>query len=87
MDLGKEIIKSIQIMLDRKISNYKTDKTFSSTVDKVNANDTYVILGEDGSQRTVYSSIPSFKPEAFTKVWVKMPYGSLNNMHICGIRK
>ncbi len=87
MDLGNEIIKSIRIMLDRKISNYKTDKTFDSVIIKTNANHTYVILGEDGSQRTVYSSIPSLNLTTGSKVWVKMPYGSLNNMHICGIRK
>lgn len=87
MDYKTEILKSIQIMIDKKISSYKGDRTFPSIIKKVNNNNTYIILAEDGSERTVYSSIPSLNLQIRTKVWVKIPCGNINNMHICGIRQ
>ena len=52
MDLGKEIIKSIQIIVDRKLSNYKADKTYKSVIKNISPKG-YVILDESGSERTV----------------------------------
>lgn len=34
LDLGKEIIKSIQIIVDRQLSNYKADRTYKSVIKK-----------------------------------------------------
>jgi len=87
MDFKTEILKSIQIMVDKKISNYKTDRTFPSIIKQANSNNTYIILSEDGTERVIHSSIPSLNLQTRTKVWVKIPCGNINNMHICGIRQ
>lgn len=83
--VSDEILKAIRYAIDK--INIATDRTFSSIITQVNADGTYIILGEDGTERRVYSSIPSLNLEVMSKVWVKMPRGSLNNMHICGIRR
>ena len=87
MDVAKEILNSIHIIMDREINNQKTDRTFASVVTQVHTDNTYTILAQDGSEREVYSCIPSPALHAGAKVWVKLPSGSINNMHICGIRQ
>ena len=46
MDFKQEIFRSIQIIIDEKIGNYKVDRTFKSAVKHKNANGTYAILDE-----------------------------------------
>jgi len=87
MDFKTEILNSIQIMMDQKINNQSTDRTFASIIKQINTDGTYIILDEDGTDRTTYSSIPSLNLQIRTKVWVKIPCGNINNMHICGIRQ
>jgi len=87
LNVAKEIIKSIQIIMDREIDNQKTDRTFASVITQVHTNNTYTVLAQDGSEREIYSCLPSLSLNTGTKVWVKLPSGSINNMHICGIRQ
>ena len=85
MDFKTEILNSIEIILNK--VEQKSDRTFASVIKEVHTDNTYTILGQDGSERKLYSSVPSLPLNAGTKVWVKLPSGSLDNMHICGIRQ
>ena len=85
MDLGEQIIKSIQIIIDRKLSNYKSDRTFTSVIKKKNSNGTYVILDDSGGERTVKCCIPGLELKVGQSVWVKEPMSSLRDIHICGV--
>ena len=87
MDVAKEILKSIHIIMDREFDNQKIDRTFASVITQVHTDNIYTVLAQDGSEREVYSCLPSLSLHAGTKVWIKLPSGSINNMHICGIRQ
>lgn len=87
MNCKAELLNTVQIMTNQKIKRYKTDKTFASVIKQVNTDDTYTIIDEDGTERVIYSSVPSLDLQTKTKVWVKIPCGNINHMHICGIRK
>lgn len=84
LDLGKEIIKSIQIIVDRKLSNYKADKTYKSVIKNISPKG-YVILDESGSERTVKCCIPNLDLKVGQPVWIKLPMSSLKDIHICGV--
>ena len=84
MDIGTEILESIQIMIDNKLNKYKTDRTFVSVVKEITPKG-YIILDETGCERTVKCAIPNVELKAGKNVWVKIPRGNLNQMHICGI--
>ena len=84
LDLGKEIIKSIQIIVDRKLSNYKADKTYKSVIKNISPKG-YVILDESGSERTVKCCIPNLDLKVGQPVWIKLPMSALKDIHICGV--
>ena len=84
MELGKEILKSMQIMIDRKLDNYKADRTYKSVIKRINRKG-YVILDETGSERTVPCCIPGIELRVGQMVWVKEPLGKLKDLHICGV--
>ena len=85
LDLGKEILKSIQIIVDRKLSNYKADRTYKSRIKAVKPNKGYVILDNAGSERTVKCCIPNLELKIGQSVWVKEPMGKLSDIHIVGV--
>lgn len=84
MDLGKEIIKSIQIMIDKKLENYRADRTFKTAIRKVTPKG-YIITDQAGSERTVKCAIPgvTLKPGQF--IWATIPCGKLNDIYISGV--
>ena len=84
MELGKEILKSMQIMIDRKLNNYKADRTYKSVIKSINRKG-YVVLDETGSERTVPCCIPNIELKVGQSVWVKEPLSDLRNLHICGV--
>lgn len=84
MDFKTEILKSIQTIIDRKLDNYKTDRTFQSVIKYVTKKG-YVILDETGSERTVQCCIPGVRLKTGDKVLVKIPNGDLKQIHIAGI--
>lgn len=84
MDLGKEIIKAIQIMIDKKLNNYKADITYESVIKDITPKG-YVILDRAGSERTVQCCIPEVSLRMMQRVWVKEPMGNLKDLHICGV--
>ncbi len=84
MDIGKEILKSIQIMIDRKLDNYKADRTYKSVIKNITPKG-YVITDLTGSERVVQCCIPNVELRPMQSVYVKEPMGKLNELHICGI--
>ena len=84
VSISDEIINTIKYAIER--YNASCDKTFKSVVKKLgNKDNTYVVLDESGQERTVKCSIPNLELKVGSRVWVKMPCGKLNDMHICGI--
>lgn len=84
MDIGKEILKSIQLIIDRKLADYKADHTYKSVIKRITSKG-YVILDSAGSERTVQCCIPGFELKSGQYVWVKEPMGNLKELHICGV--
>ncbi len=84
MDLGKELLKTIQIMINRTLKNYKADRTFKTVIKKVTPKG-YVILDESGSERIVECCIPNIGLRAGQIVWVKIPMGDVKGMYICNV--
>lgn len=85
MDFKREIFRSIQIMIDERIGNYKADKTFPSVIKQKNTDGTYVVLDDSGGERKVKCCIPDLDLKVGQRVYVKIPSGSLQNIHICGV--
>jgi len=84
MDLGKEMIKSIQIMVDRKLNNYKADRTYKTVIKRITKKG-YVIADRTGCDRTVQCCIPGLELKEMQIVWVKEPMSDLKGIHICGV--
>ena len=83
MDFKTEILKTIQTMIDRKLDNYKADRTYRSVIKNITPKG-YVILDNAGSERTVQCCIPGVELRIGQSVWVKEPMGDLKGLHICG---
>ena len=84
MDVKEEIFKSIQILVDEQIGNYKADRTYRSAIKAITPKG-YVILDDSGAERTVRCCIPGVELKVGQNVWVKVPDGDLNGIHICGV--
>ncbi len=84
MDLGKEMLKTIQIMIDRKLNTYKADRTYRTVIKRITKKG-YVITDEAGQERTVSCCIPGVSLHVGQSVYVKEPSGRLNELHICGV--
>lgn len=84
MDFQTEVFRSIQLMLDRKIDQYKADKTYPSVVKGISRKG-YVVLDASGSERTVKCCIPNISLRVGQRVFVKEPMGDLRLIHICGV--
>lgn len=85
MDLGEQIIKSIQIIIDRKLSNYKADRTFISVVKQKNFDGTYIVLDESGGERKVKCCIPNVSLNVGQRVYVTIPSSDLKKIFISGV--
>jgi len=84
MDLGEELLKTMQIMINRKLRNYKADRTYQTIIKRIDKKG-YVIIDETGSERTVPCCIPGLELRPLQKVYVKEPLGKLSELHICGV--
>ena len=84
MDFKTEILRSIRIMIEREIRNYKADKTYASVIQSINAKG-YVILDDTGHERTVPCAIQGISLSPGQRVYIKAPLGDLKQLHICGI--
>lgn len=84
MDLGNELLKTIQIMINRKFRNYKADRTYRTVIKRIDKNG-YVITDQAGQERTVPCGIPNIELRPMQSVYVKEPLGKVNELHICGV--
>lgn len=84
MSLGKELLKAIQIMINRALKNYKVDRTYRTVIKRVVKNG-YVITDETGQERVVPCGIPNVELKPMQSVYVKEPLGKVNELHICNI--
>ena len=80
---GSNLIEIINTILDQRLKNLKSDKTFKSTVWAVNSDGTYKI-NYLGQQYDVYNALDT-ELKVGQSVWVKIPCGIMKNMHICGV--
>lgn len=71
-------------MIDQRLRNYKSDRTYESVIKNITAKG-YVISDEAGNERTVPCCIPGVTLHVGQSVWVKEPLGSLKRLHICGV--
>ena len=90
-DILNKDIEAVRILVKEiasltKTHEHKYDKTFSSVIKEVNADNTYLILDEGGIERKVKCAIPDVTLKPGQYVWIKIPCGNLGNMHICGIK-
>jgi len=84
MELGKELLKSMQIMIDRKLNTYKADRTYQSVIKEITPKG-YVVLDNSGNERTVQCCFPGLELRKMQMVWIKEPMGDLKGLHICGV--
>lgn len=82
-EIGTNIIKSINTILEEKLKSLKYDKTFKSTVWGKNEDGTYQISYMN-QLYNVYNALGTDLPLG-QSVWVKIPAGIFRNMHICGV--
>lgn len=86
ISIADELIKTMQMMIDKKLENYKGDRTYRAIVKRVDKKG-YVINDRSGDERTVKCSIPGIELKPGQQVWVKEPMGDYNKLHICGVIK
>lgn len=83
-ELGQELLKTIQIMINRKLNNYRADRTYQTIIKRIDKNG-YVIIDQTGQERTVPCGIPNVELKPMQSVYVKEPMGNLNELHICNV--
>ena len=84
MDFREELIRSMQTMIDNKLSCHNSDRTYRSVIKRIDKKG-YVIIDRTGSERTVKCCIPGIELRPGQSVWVKEPMGDLKGIHICGV--
>ena len=77
------LVKNIIDTVNKQNNSY--DISFMSVIKAVNTNGTYTVLDRTGSERNVKCIIPNLKLSVGKNVWVKIPCGNLNKMHIYGV--
>lgn len=83
---GKQILDNLEAIISKKLANIYYDKTFPSTVFKVNVDGTYKISYE-GNLYDVSCGL-GIELKAGQSVWVTIPCGmkKFKDMYISGIR-
>lgn len=84
MDLGEELLKTIQIIINRKLKKYRADRTYRTVIKRIEKNG-YVITDETGQERTVPCHVPNVTLRPGQYVYVKEPLGNLKELHICNV--
>lgn len=69
-----------------KTHEHKYDRTFASAVKSINNDSTYTIMDDEGVNRNVGCAIPNAALRIGQYVWVKVPSGRLEDIHICGVK-
>lgn len=84
MNLGEELLKTIQIMINRKLKDYSADRTYRTVIKRIDKNG-YVITDQAGQERIVPCGIPNVELRPGQSVYVKEPMGKINELHICNV--
>lgn len=71
-------------MVDKAVANCKVDRTYRTTIKRIDKNG-YVITDETGQERSVPCGIPNVELRPMQSVYVKVPMGKLNELHICSV--
>ena len=82
--IADEFIRTIQIMIDKKLENYKADRTYRSAIRGIDKKG-YVIIDRGGREHVVKCCIPGIELKVGQQVWVKEPMGDIKGLHICGV--
>lgn len=77
------LVKNIIDSTNKQTNSY--DISFISVIKSVNENGTYTVLDRTGSERTVKCVVPTLDLSVGKNVWIKIPSGNLNKMHIYGV--
>lgn len=78
------LIHKISEMIQRNTSHLPYDQTFCSVIQGPAKNGRYPILKDGQIYEVQNSTTVNYQPGQ--TVWVKIPCGSLSDMHICGKR-
>lgn len=78
--LAEQIVKATQS------HTHAYDQTFSSVIKAVNNDGTYNIIDNGGAERKLKCSALNTALKIGQYVWVKIPCGRLEDMHICGLK-
>ena len=84
MNFKEEIFKSIQNIVNRSVANCRCDRTYKTVIKRI-VKKGYVILDEEGNERTVPCYVPNVTLREGQFVWVKEPMGDIRNLHICNV--
>ena len=79
--LVKNIVKAVR----EGQQNVSVTQSFQSVIKQANSNGTYVILDQSGQERIVKCCIPGLELKVGMNVWIMIPQGNLNKMHIYGV--
>ena len=91
--LSKDI-EAVNLLVSEFISAIKNhshnyDKTYLSVVKAIEIKKAityYTVPDESGIDRKVKCAIPNAQLTIGQSVWVKLPCGNLNEIHICGVK-
>lgn len=81
--IANELIQTMQMMIEKKLENYKADRTYRAVVKGVDKKG--YIINISGKERIVKCSIPNIELKPGQQVWVKEPMGDYKDSHICGV--
>lgn len=81
-NLSDEILKAVQIALDKQRLNY--DQTFKSVITAI-TDKGYTIRDTSGVTRDVKCCIPGASLKIGQSVWVTVPCGKIGEMFVCGV--
>lgn len=87
MDYRKTVdilLKQMASLIDAKLKSLTFDETFGSVIKEVGEKGNYKIIKNGQLYEVKNATDIHFK--VGQSVWVKVPCGNLNNMHICGMR-
>lgn len=84
MDIQTELLESFKLMLDRKMQEFKADRTYRTVIKRIDRKG-YVIPDLTGNERIVKCCIPDISLRVGQTVYVKEPMGDLQSIHICGV--
>lgn len=81
-NLSDEILKAVQIALDKQKLNY--DQTFKSVITGI-TDKGYAIRDTSGVTRDVKCGMPGVSLKIGQSVWVTVPCGKIGEMFVCGV--